>query len=301
MGQLFTIGKVIKIHTDPRTVKKLAFVETEEHIRHVVETLKWLYPNASKALYRAAELHDIGKKIYLQRDFAQSGGERDNRLTRQNLITDFYQQGSVEGTFTPAEAIKRYLTFLKHDHAKCFVVRQNPEDNDEDNDSEIVAARYQLDPPFGNHAASLQIDDLEYVPPDESNYVYSLVQLHHNFQVNKLIAAAAEHGEKIITDLYCLMTADQEGSRWAEYIVQKLEGGEEIPQGKFGFSEFAVEPTAEPIEILRNSEHIQGQVTLKAARRPDLGEKTLIVDYYLTDYNLHPDQYLLAKKGSKRS
>ena len=62
MRQIFSIGKVIQIRTDPRTVKRLAFVETEEHIRHVVEILNWLYPEASQTLLCATKLHDIGKK-----------------------------------------------------------------------------------------------------------------------------------------------------------------------------------------------------------------------------------------------
>jgi len=163
-----------------------------------------------------------------------------------------------------------------------------------------MAARYQLDPPFGNHAASVQIDDLQGVPDGDLSYVHSLIQLHHNFQVDKLVATAAQHGEEIIADLYCLMTADQEGSRWAEYVVQKLEYGEEKPQGKFGFSEFAVEAVAEPTEISRDGAHMQGQVSLKATRRPDLGERTLTVDYYVSDCDLNPDKFLATKKKGGR-
>lgn len=294
MGQLFSIGKVIQIRTDSLTVSRLAFVETEEHIRHVVEMLKWLYPKASKKLYRAAELHDIGKKIYLQRDFAQN--ERGSRLNKRNLIADFYQQDNVKGIFTPSEAMKRYLAFLKHGHARCSVVRQNPEDPY----SQIVAALYQLDPPFGNHAASIEIDDLWGVPNGDLSYIHSLIQLHHNFQVDKLVMTAAQHGENIIADLYRLMVGDQEGSRWAEYVVQKLEGGEEKPQGKFGFSEFAVETVSEPTEISRNGAYVKGQVILKASRCPYLGEWRLTVDYYVSDCDLNPDKFFAAKKKGGR-
>lgn len=295
MGSLFTIGKVIQIRMNSLTVSKLAFVETEEHIRHVLEMLKWLYPDANNRLLKAAELHDLGKKLYLQRDFAQNGHKWDSRLLRENLRKDFYGQDSADCTFTPDEAIERYLAFLKREgRVKCFVVQQNPED------SQVVEARYQLEPPFGNHAASLGLDDLQGMPDEDRDYVYTLIQLHHNFQVDKLVAAAAQYGEEIITDLYRLMTADHEGSRWAEYIVQQLEGGKEQPQGKFGFSEFAVEPLSVPEEISRDGRHVVGEITLKANRRPDLGKKTLTVDYYVTDCDLNPDKLLAAKKKGGR-
>lgn len=299
MSQLFSIGKIIQIRAreDSLAVKRLAFIETEEHIRHVVEMLNWLYPDASDRLKKAAELHDLGKKIYLERDFAQNGRRWDSRLSRENLIADFYRSNSVKEVFTPDEAIMRYRGFLERSaHVKCSVVRQNPEDSG----SAIIAARYQLDPPFGNHAASVAIDDLQGVPNGDLNYVHGLIQLHHSFQVDKLVAMAAQYGEEVIRDLYCLMTADQEGSRWAEYIVQELEGGEEKPQGKFGFSEFAVEVSSEPQGILRDGSHVQGQVMLKATRRPGLGELTLSVDYYAADYELTPDKFLSSKKKGAR-
>ncbi len=292
MSQIFTIGKVIQIRKDPLRVNRLAFIETEEHIRHVVEMLDWLYPGACAPLRRAVGLHDIGKKIYLQPDFAKNGRKWDNRLTRQDLVADFYQQRVTTGVFGPSEAIERYLAFLNHNHVQCYLVRRDPQDSE----SDIVTARYQLDPPFGNHAASIELEDLRGVPEAELRYVHSLIHLHHNFQVDKLVAAAAQYGESIIMDLYRLMTADQEGSQWAEYVVQKLEGGEEKPQGMFGFSEFAVQVVEEPILRSREDAHVRGAVKLKAARRPDLGERTLTVDYYVRDYELSPDKILAAKK-----
>ncbi len=295
MGRLFSIGKVIQVRVNSLCVSKLAFIETEEHIRHVVEMLNWLYPSASALSRYAASLHDIGKKIYLQSDFVQNGRKRDGRLTRKNLIADFYQQ-DVQEVFGPSDAIERYFAFLSRNHVRCYLVRRNPQDPD----SEIVAARYHLDPPFGNHAASIEIEDLQNVPESDLRYVHSLIHLHHNFQVDKLVAVAAQYGESIITDLYRLMTADQEGSQWAEYVVQKLEGGEEKPQGGFGFSEFAVEVTAEPREILREGAHVRGSVVLRSERQPHLGERTLEVDYYVSEYDLTPQKFLApSKKGGR--
>ena len=294
MRQIFSIGKVIQIRTDPRTVKRLAFVETEEHIRHVAEILRWLYPKASQRLLRATKLHDIGKKLYLQRTFVFNRQRGYNPLNRENLIKDFYQQGNVQGKFTATDAIKRYLAFLEQgENIKCYPIRQNPQ---EDN-SPIVSARYMLIPPFGPHAASVQREDLRCVPETDLDYIHSLIQLHHNFQVDKLVPIAAQHGEGIIEDLYRLMTADGEGSRWAEYLVQKLECGEEQPQGKFGFSEFAIQPITEPIGISRDGCHVRGQMRLKAMHRPDL---ELTVDYYVADYDLIPDKYLSKKKRGGR-
>ena len=297
MRQIFSIGKVIQIRTDPCTVKRLAFIETEEHIRHVVEMLNWLYPEASEIVCRATELHDIGKKLYLQHRFVFNRQKGYNPLNRENLINDFYQQGNVQGKFTATDAIKRYLVFLGQDkNVKCYPIRQNPQ---EDNSS-IVSARYGLTPPFGPHAASVQREDLRGVPENDLDYVHSLIQLHHNFQVDKLVPTAAQHGEGIIEDLYHLMTADSEGSRWAEYLVQKLECGEEQPQGKFGFSEFAIEPTTEPMKISRDDCHVQGQVTLKAMRCPDLPKLELTVDYYVAECVLTPDKYSSKKKKGER-
>lgn len=308
MSRLFIPGKVIQIRCDPLTVKRLVFIETEEHIRHVVDMLKWLFPSASERLQLATELHDIGKKLYLQPDFARIGNKRDSRLLRKRLLLDFYGYNSVGELFTPVEAIERYKTFLDLQdreskawkHIKCWIVRQNPEDNN----SEIEQVRYQLDPPFGNHAASVEMNDLQNVPEDMVSYIHSLIQLHHSFQVDKLVATAAEHGNEIISDLYQLMTADQEGSRWAEHVVQELEGSEEKPQGKFGFSEFGVEAVGNPSQILRDGNHVQGQVTLIATRKSDLGQKTLNVEYYLSDcdLDLRPEKYLQVrkKKGRKR-
>ena len=234
------------------------------------------------------------KKLYLQRPFAFNRQRGYNPLNRENLIKDFYQQGNVQGKFTATDAIKRYLAFLEQgENIKCYPIRQNPQ---EDN-SPIISARYGLTPPFGPHAASVQREDLRGFPETDLDYIHSLIQLHHNFQVDKLVPTAAQHGEGIIEELYRLMTADGEGSRWAEYLVQKLECGEEQPQGKFGFSEFAIKPITEPIEISRDGFHVRGQIILKAMHRPDL---ELTVDYYITDYDLIPDKYLSKKKKGGR-
>jgi hypothetical protein len=289
---LFTIGKIIQVRADQNTVHKLAFIETDEHLRHAHQLVQWLYPSASLELKRAAKEHDIGKKIYLRSEFVRSGGRRDLRLTQENLRQDFY--GEYEGKkFTVSEAIDRYLSFIEDPgHVKTSVVRHNPEDDG----SSIERIRYKLDPPFGNHAASVELRDLRDNAGGDVNYIHILIQLHHNFQVDKLVAAAAQYGEQIIADLYRLITADHEASRWAEYVVQKLEDGEDSPQIKFGFSEFAVECVVEPEKISRNDARVQGQVTLQATLRPDLGETKLTVDYYVTDYALTPAKFLAAKQ-----
>jgi len=292
MTQIFTIGKVIQIRSNPLRVNRLAFIETEEHIRQVIQMLDCFYPNANENLRRAARLHDIGKKIYLQPDFTQ----RDRRLTRQKLRDDFYQSLGEGETFTSQEAIQRYLAFLKQGHAKRFLVYQNPEDEN----SPIAEVRYQLDPPFGQHAAMIERTDLREVADGQLDYVHTLIQLHHNFQVDKLVAAAAEYGEDIINDLYCLITADQEASRWAEFVVQKLENGEEKPEGRFRFSEFATEPVSSPKEILREEAHVRGEVTLKASHGTTQNELAFTVDYYLADCDFLTPELGERKRGGKK-
>jgi hypothetical protein len=294
--RLFSIGKIIQIRTDSERVHKLAFIETEEHLRHTGEIIQWLYPNAGHEVKRAAREHDIGKKIYLLDEFVSDNGKRDHRLKRDNLKDDFY--GTYQGeVFRVDEAINRYLKFLKSpERVKLSIIRQDPSDDT----SPIEEIRYRLAPPFGNHAASVELQDLRNDTGGDINYIHNLIHLHHNFQADKLVAAAVKFGEPIIADLYRLITADHEASRWAEHVVQKLEGGGEQPQGKFGFSEFAVENITEPEVISRNGLHVQGKVKLKATRRLDLGEKILKVDYYVRDYDLNPDKFLAAKKKGGR-
>ena len=73
------------------------------------------------------------------------------------------------------------------------------------------------------------------------------------------------------------------------------------PQGKFGFSEFAIESITKPMEISRDSCHAQGQVTLQAMRCPDLPKLYLTVDYYIADCDFNPGKYLSKKrKGGQR-
>jgi len=292
MTQIFTIGKVIQIRSSPLKINRLAFIETEEHIRQVIQMLDWLYPNARENLRQAACLHDIGKKIYLQSDFTQG----DKRLTQQKLGDDFYQSANGGETFTAEEAIQRYLTFLKQGHAKPFPVYKNSEDEN----SPIAEVRYQLDPPFGQHAAMIERTDLRGVADGQLDYVHTLIQLHHNFQVDKLVAAAAEHGEDIINDLYCLITADQEASRWAEFVVQTLEKGAEKPEGRFRFSEFSIEPVSSPEENRRKDAHVQGQVTLKASHCPAPSEWAFVVDYYVTECDFLTPELRERKRGGKK-
>jgi hypothetical protein len=279
VGKLFTIGKIIQIRTDPEKVNKLVFIETEEHLRHAHELVQWFYPDTGRELKRAAKEHDIGKKVYLLPDFVRYKGRRDPRLTWEKLRNDFY--GEYQGeAFRAEEAIARYLEFLKDPkHIKPSVIRQNSEDDT----SPVEQVRYKLDPPFGNHAASVELTDLRDESTSDLGYLHTLIQLHHNFQVEKLVAAGAQYGDDVVKDLYRLITTDHEASRWAEYVVQKLEGGEEPPQGKFGFSEFGVKVVEEPQATARDGVHVQGQVQLRATRRPDLGEWVLMVDYYASD------------------
>ncbi|MGE0826759.1 MAG: hypothetical protein AB7G75_18595 [Candidatus Binatia bacterium] len=298
MGKLFTIGKIIQIRDNPEKVNRLAFVETEEHLRHAHEIVQWLYPNASPGLARAAKEHDVGKKVYLLPDFVRHSGKRDPRLTSEKLRSDFY--GEYEGeAFQAEEAIARYLEFVKDPkHVKPSVIRRNSEDDT----SPVEQVRYKLDPPFGNHAASVELADLREEPNSDLGYLHTLIQLHHNFQVEKLVAAGAQYGDDIVKDLYRLITTDHEASRWAEYVVQKLEGGEEPPQGKFGFSEFGVEVVEEPQATVRSGIHVQGRVKLRATHRPDLGEWVLIVDYYASgcDVSLSMFEQTRGKRGKKK-
>ena len=83
--------------------------------------------------------------------------------------------------------------------------------------------------------------------------------------------------------------------------MQRLEGVEETPQIKFGFSEVAGEFIVEPKDISRVRSCVQGRISLRAIRRPELGERTLTVEYHLSNCDLNPEKFLLLRrKGGKK-
>ena len=82
--------------------------------------------------------------------------------------------------------------------------------------------------------------------------------------------------------------------------MQTLEKGAEKPEGRFRFSEFAVEPGSSPEEISRENGHVQGRVTLKASHCPAPSEWAFVVDYYVTDCDFLTPELGERKRGGEK-
>lgn len=230
---MFVPGKIIQVRDaqDPLVLSKLVLISVEEHVRHVVEMLEWLFPGATAEQRAGARLHDVRKKVGARYDFLPDCGFR-RTPTAAELRADFYGNGNSRLTLSPTDAAQGFLRFAQDPNwRRLWPVRADGET--------MTEVRLDLDPPFGNHAAEATEDDL--VPyrdgafalagtPGRCDYVLSLVRLHHSFQPDRIIGACAQHGEQLVQDLYRLIVADHAGSRWAEYVVQELEGGAERPE-----------------------------------------------------------------------
>jgi hypothetical protein len=282
---IFVPAKIIQVRSvdDPLVLSKLVLISVEEHVRHVVEMLEWLFPDATAVQRAGAALHDVHKKVGARGDFLRLSGVRS---TEERLRTDFFGNGGPRAVLAPHDAANGYLTFIQdRQRFRLWPVRL-----DDGNMSEV---RVDLDPPFGNHAADATEDDL--LPysdgslvlaesPTRCDYVLNLVRLHHSFQPDRIIGACARHGDGIARDLYRLIVADHAGSQWAEYVVQQLEGGLEKPERVDLFGDVEIKVSMEAAE--RGSDHdLQvGVVRLQRSKLPsetgDVREAELLVRYY---------------------
>ncbi|MEW5980218.1 MAG: hypothetical protein AB1898_30860 [Acidobacteriota bacterium] len=285
--KIFVPGKIIQVRSvsDPLILTKLVLVSVEEHVRHVVEMLEWLFPDTTEVQHAGAVLHDVHKKVGTRYEFFHACG-RKPAPSEEDLLLDFYGNGQVSMSLSARDASRGFLELARDPRRR----RLWPFRRDDGSVSEV---RVDLDPPFGNHAAEATEEDL--LPyrdgsvvlaeaPAQRDYVLNLVRLHHSFRPNRIIGACAQHGDGIARDLYRLIVADHAGSRWAEYVVQQLEGGLEKPESVDFFDDVeinvAVEATA------RGSDHdLQvGVVRLQRSKLPgetgDAREAELFVRYY---------------------
>ncbi len=288
---IFVPGKIIQVRNaeDPLVLSKLVLISVEEHVRHVVEMLEWLFPDATDAQRAGAALHDVHKKVGARYDFSHACG-RKHAPPEEDLRGDFYGDGNNCMALAAGEASQGFLKFADDPRRR----RLWPVRGDDGHVSEV---RLDLDPPFGNHAADATEDDLKpyrdgsFVLADDHarrGYVLNLVHLHHSFQPDRIISACAEHGEQLARDLYRLIVADHVGSRWAEYVVQQLEAGAEKEDRQDIFGEVEIEG-AEAIARGVDGELRVGAVHL---RRPkysretaDASEIELLVKYYPAEVN----------------
>ena len=261
-------------------LNSLPLIEVEEHIRHVREMLDWLYPDASDNLKMAADWHDIGKKIDLRFDYVNGLKVLNNRSDeRRSILTDDFYGKTIECSVTPDEAAKAYVRFLQTKQKEHIKPQING---------------YRLNPPFGFHAATVQHTDLpKNLGDNDRNYIINLIRLHHNFSPERLVEAAADHGQEILDDLYKLIVADHFASEWATKVVNQIENVEgQQYRGEMRFAEKIVETEKKAQIVKREGNVVFGQITLNCESQ----QLTFNVNYYLQDFYYDGTQTMQRKK-----
>lgn len=307
IGNLFVPGKVIPIRHGS-TIEHIAFIEVQEHVRHVKAIMDFLYPHADEKLRSAACCHDIGKK-FLNNSYSLAlqeiiGKNRKNLTKREQQLKDYWGQ-QVNGEITPTEAFLAFLDYsLKTGeggsklHLKIWTHKDNLETTDE-----TVRYSYKFDPPFSHHhAMDVGGKDLLQGPADvNQQYLLEMVHLHHSFQIDKIVEAAAEYGDAIITDLHHLMVCDHFGSQCAEQVVQFLENGEVFEWNSgMRFAEFEIIIKENILQIKREEPHIHGQITLvHDSRSLDLDVHYFVFDFHF-DGAEDTARLIQRKKGGRK-
>lgn len=270
LRQIFVPGKIISI-VRGNAIEQFALIEVEEHIRHVQMILDWLYPeDTSENLKKAAEWHDIGKKIDLRFDYANELKVLSNHSDeRRRILTDDFYGRAIVNSIGPNEAAKAYVKFLENSQKKHIRAQRGG---------------YRLDPPFGFHASTVQSDDLpKDLEDNDRSYIINLIHLHHTFSPERLVEAAADHGQEILDDLYKLIVADHFASEWTTKVVNQIENVEEQEyRGEMRFAEKVVETKKKAQVVKREGNVVFGQITLNCESR----QLTLNVNYYLQDFHL---------------
>jgi hypothetical protein len=289
---IFVPGKIIQIRSkdDPFRLAKLAFISVEDHIHHVTRMHQWLCPQGTPLQEAGAILHDIGKKVGARWEFLVGLG-----AGVQALRGDFYGMPIGNVALPPGQSAQRYLEFIRTDRHR---MRLWPVLDDS---GSVQDVRLDLSAPFGNHAADASEEDLrpfrgaalDLESDQESrDYVLNLVHLHHSFQPNRIIGACARHGERFVADLYHLIVADHMGSRWAEYVVQQLEAGLEMPDRADMFGDVDVSVAVDADQQEAGGEMRAGSIVLRRTRLPgerdDPLDVKLMVRYHVatTNWNL---------------
>lgn len=258
-------GKIVQI-VEETTLKKVAFISVEEHVSNCAAFFEFVSSRREEVLRDALLFHDIGKKLFriggiykdtaLKKwayDISFDGGEDRQALLREDYTATMRPDLAepIEESASFSEVAAAYLGYVGLGEGQgkkaargitAYPVRSDPEDPK----SEVVAANYRLERPFGNHAAPIQEHHLPETLEDK-RLLAALIRQHHSFQVANIIPEV-EQREDFDWLLYDLMTMDHLGSAWAERLILSEEGGfaKDFPPGvDFGEvdSELEGEPT----------------------------------------------------------
>jgi hypothetical protein len=308
--RIFVPGKIVQVRSaeDPLLLSKLVLISVEEHVRHVVEMLEWLFPDATETQRAGAALHDVHKKVGARHDFFDACGCKP-APAKEDLRADFYgeDRNCVGIGLSAGDASQGFLEFVKDDpdRRRLWPIR--------DGLGALTEVRVDINSPFGNHhAAEATEDDLapyrdgSLILAEDSvrcDYVLNLVRLHHSFDPNRIIDACAQHGDGIARDLYRLIVADHAGSRWAEYVVQQLEEGLEKPEAVDFFGEVELKVAAEPVAGNGDRDLKFGRIRLQRSQLPNEAgnprEAELLVRYYPVTVNW--DLRMLVETAAAKS
>ncbi len=235
-------GKIVGV-VEGKALEKVAFISVEEHVSNCAAFFEFVSPESEEVLSDALLFHDIGKKllriggIYRDTplknwayDTSLSGGKdrlallkRDYTATMRPDLAEPIDE--IAGFPEVAAAYLGYVGLAERQGKRAargitaYPVRRDPQDPK----SEVVAASYRLERPFGNHAAPIQEHHLPEAL-EEKRLLAALIRQHHSFQVSNIIPEV-EWREDFDRLLYDLMTMDHLGSAWAERLILSEEGG----------------------------------------------------------------------------
>lgn len=257
-------GKIVGV-VKGKTLEKVAFISVEEHVSNCAAFFGFVSPEREDALRDALLFHDIGKKllriggIYRETplkkwayDTSFGGGEDRLALLKRDYTATMRPDLSepIDESAGFSEVAAAYLDYVGLGEKRgkkaawgitAYPVRKDPTDPK----SEVVAASYRLERPFGNHAAPIQEHHLP-EGLEEKRLLAALIRQHHSFQVANIIPEV-ERREDFDRLLYDLMTMDHLGSAWAERLILSEEGGfkKDFPPG-VDFGEVESEMDGEP-------------------------------------------------------
>lgn len=297
-------GKIVPI-VEGKTLKKVAFISVEEHVSNCAAFFKFVSPEEEQVLRDALLFHDIGKKLLRIRDIYKNtslknwaydtsfDGSEDRLALLKRDYTATMRPDLAEPIDESAgfpEVAAAYLGYvgLAESQGKkavrgitAYPVRRDPGDPK----SEVVAANYRLDRPFGNHAAPIQEHHLPEAL-EEKRLLAALIRQHHSFQVSNIILEV-EMREDFDRLLYDLMTMDHLGSAWAERLILSEEGGfkKDFPPGvDFGEVESKLEEDSTLSENPDGTKTATAKLRMNAYAR-DEKTRSFSVTYFVREVN----------------